>query len=177
MIESKEKVKQAQDAVNKDKQSKQLAEALTAAQVAEKKATEDADAKIKKVLGDKAFTDATNKLKGGAKDAAVKERDTAVKASADAEAKGEAAAQKKSAAAATLEVAAKKKAELENQSSVVLGPNKSTCWAVAFSPDGSLLATGSHRVGSETGKDTLKIWRVADKKPIFTPTEKKDDKK
>jgi WD40 repeat protein len=48
-----------------------------------------------------------------------------------------------------------------------LGPHSSTCWAVAFSPDASLLAVGTHSAG-------VRLWDVAQRKERFpAPTEKK----
>ena len=44
--------------------------------------------------------------------------------------------------------------------SASLGPHKSTLWSVAFSPDGAVLAVGTHNEG-------VRLWNVASKAEVF----------
>jgi hypothetical protein len=84
----------------------------------------------------------------------------AEKAVPEAEKAAQAAAEKKTAAEKTLADATAKAEEVFKQIGTPLPAYKSTLWTVAYSPDGKLLATGSH-------DDSLRLWDVEGKKFLF----------
>ncbi len=73
------------------------------------------------------------------------------KALAEAETKNKQAADKKAAAEKTAAHTKAKSDGLRQRMAVTLSGFKSMVWAVAFSPDGKTIATGSHN-------DSLKLW-------------------
>ena len=61
-----------------------------------------------------------------------------------------------------------KSRELAEQLAKTLTGYKSTVWGVTFSPDGQLVASGSHN-------DSLKVWNVAELEELFPPTDMRFD--
>ena len=59
----------------------------------------------------------------------------------------------------------------EKRETVTFGPHSSTCWCVAFSPDGGVLAVGTHSAG-------VRLWKYM-KAELFPapPEEKKGEEK
>ena len=117
---------------------------------------------------DTATTEAANAGKGvetakkaitdAAKDAAKKT--AAEKQLADAEKAVKTVADKKTAADKAAAEAKTKVETLAVGLSTVVGGFKGSVWAVAFSPNGQVLATGSH-------DDGIRLWDVGTLKPLF----------
>lgn len=129
------------------------------AKKASDEATKAADEAAKPLAGDKPFTEQVTKLKAGPAAEANAARDAAAKVAADLAAKLDQA--KKTVDTATKALADSKaalKALTANQARVVDG-FKSTVWSVAFSPDGNLLAGGSHK--------SLQVWDLSQPKELF----------
>lgn len=148
-----------------DKENKDKAKAATDAKAAADKAAAEAEEKIKAVT-EKEFADAAKKLKEGDLANAMKELEAANKAMNDAAEKVKTAnAAKEAAEKSALEAKAALDKVAEEQATT-FGPYASTVWAVAFSPDGKSLATGSHK--------QIRIWDLAGKKELFpAPAEEK----
>ena len=133
-----------------------IEEAKTAVEAATKAAAEQ----TKAFEGDKEFSEKLKKIKEGPLADAIAENAAATKAAADAPAKIKPAVEKKAAAEKAVAEAKQKSRELADKQAKNLAGYKSSVWTVSFSPDGSLVATGSH-------KDSIKIWKVADATELY----------
>ena len=106
----------------------------------------------------------TNRGRSNVPPLAIAENAAASQAAANAAAKVKAAVGKKAAADKAVAEAKQKSRELAEQQAKTLPGYKSSVWSVSFSPDGKLIATGSH-------KDSIKIWNVADATELFPQPE------
>ncbi|MBP88579.1 MAG: hypothetical protein CMJ64_17995 [Planctomycetaceae bacterium] len=140
---------------------------IEGAKKASDEATKAADEAAKPLAGDKPFTEQVTKLKAGPAAEANTARDAAVKAAADLAAKLDQANKTKDGATKALaDAKANLKALSAKQARVVNG-FKSTVWSVAFSPDGKLVAAGSHK--------SLQVWDLSQPKELFPREEKKEE--
>lgn len=157
---------QLQDLVAMDtyKDNSFLKKVAEEAKAAAEAATKSADEKSKALESDKEFSEKLKKYREGAVDEANAEKDTLTKISDETAGKIKAAEEKKVAAEKAVEEAQAKTRELADQQSKNVADHKSSVWGVAFSSDGKLLATGSH-------KDSLRIWDTAEMKELFPHAE------
>ena len=145
-----------------------LKKAAEEAKAAAEKVTKLAEEKTKAVESDKELTELLKKLKEGSLTNAIRKRDEANQAVADAEAKIKDATQRKETAEKAVAEAKEKSQELADQLAKTLAQHKSSVWSVAYSPDGKLIASGSH-------KDSLRIFESADSKERFPSPEKDEE--
>jgi WD40 repeat protein len=130
-------------------------------------ATKAADEAAKALAEDKPFTEQVTKLKAGPAAEANAARDAAAKAVADLTAKLGEANKTKDAATQALAAAKANLKELSSKQGRTVNGFKSTVWSVAFSPDGKLLAAGSHKA--------LQVWDLSQPKELFPREEKQEE--
>ena len=147
-------LKQIQAAVVLAGKNRFLTKSATEAKAALDAATKAAAEKTKAFAGDKEFSAKLKKVKEGPVADADKEKAAADKASADAAAKIKSLTATKAAAEKAITEAKAKAQELADQQAKTIEGYKSSVWGVAFSADGKLVATGSH-------KDSLRVFETA----------------
>ena len=145
-----------------------LKKAAEEAKSAVEAATKSAEEKTKAFASDKEFTEKLKKIKEGPLADAIKEREAAVAAAAAAVKKVKDSIERQEAAEKAVAEARAKSKELAPQLNKTIAEHKSSVWSVAFSPDGSLLASGSH-------KDSLRVFEVGALKERFPSVEKQDE--
>ena len=155
-----EELKQLEAAFVVAKDNRFLKKAVEEAKAAVEAAVKAAAEQSKAFEGDKEFSEKLKKIKEGPLAEAIAENAAAGQADLNAAAKVKAAAGKKAAADKAVAEAQQKSGELADQQAKTLPGYKSSVWSVSFSPDGKLVATGSH-------KDSIKIWNVADATELF----------
>ena len=140
-------------------------------------AADGAEAKIKAAGNDKAFIEKTKKLKAGTLAEAQAEKVMSEAAIKAAMAETQTATNLIVTQETSVVTAKKQLAALGTQLADTIPGHPSGVWAIAFSPDGKQLVSGSHRVGSESNTDTIKVWDLATKTSLFSPPAKKKDEK
>lgn len=158
---------QAQEIAEKYKGNSFVKVDVEGAKKASDEAVKAAAEKAKALASDKAFTELVTKLNAGSSADAAKERDAAAKTAADLTAAVAKAQQVKEAATTALAAAKTALKELSGKQSTRLNGFKSTVWTVAFSPDGSRLAGGSHKA--------LRVWDLTQPLELFPQAAKKDE--
>ena len=171
------KVTAAQEALDKDKENKDLQKKLADAKAAQKKAVDASNAKIKALAGDKEFSEVLKMLQAASTEDVEKKKAeiSAPLAELDKQAKG--AVDAKAAAEKSLAESKKAIRDISHKQATNLGEYQSSVWSVAFSPDGKHLATGSHRANHAADKTTLRLYDVASKKRLLGPPPAKEKEK
>ena len=170
------KVAAAQAALDQDKENKDLQKKLAAAKAAQKKAVDNSNAKIKGLAGDKEFSAVLKTLQAASLEDVEKKKGEISAPLADFDKQTKAAQEAKEAAEKTTLASRTAIRELSQKQAVSIGHYKSSVWAVAFSPDGKQLATGSHRANYATDKTTLRLFQVTDGKRLFPPPPQTEEK-
>jgi len=145
-----------------------LKKAAEEAKAAVEAATKSAEEKTKAFAGDKEFAEKLKKFKEGPLADAVNARAEASKSATAAAEKVKDATQRQAAAEKAVAEARAKNKELAPQLNKTVAQHKSSVWSVAFSPDGKLLASGSH-------KDSLRVFEVNELKERFPQPEKNEE--
>jgi len=163
------KVATAQEALDKDKENKDLQKKLAAAKAAQKKALDNSNAKIKALAGDKEFAAVLKTLQAASTEDVEKKKAEISTPLADFDKQSKASEDAKQAAEKTLADSRVLIRELSQKQAVSVGSYKSSVWSVAFSPNGKQLATGSHRSNYAEDKTTLRVYEIAGSKRLFPP--------
>ncbi len=162
------KQQQAAEALKKDPKKAELKKAADAAKSAAGKLAGEIDAKIKSLQGDKKLSETLTALKKKGLEEVQKQAEAWKKEAESAENARVAAQRKLDDAEAALKKAKEALKAQVDALAVDLPVFESSVWAVAYSPDGKWLATGTHRIGKEFPTDTVRIWRRSDRKSMFT---------
>ena len=149
---------------------KPLKKALDEAAQATAAAKKVSDEKQKAVAGDKALAEQLKKLAAGKVEDVQKAVAEAAKAATEMEAKVKNAGQQKADAEKGIAEAQKQIKEIADKQASNLADHKSSVWAVAFSPNGALVASGSH-------KDSLRVWQLDGMKELFPRPAAEEGKK
>ena len=158
LAESKQN--QVKEGADKFKDNDFLKKALDEATKATQAAKKASDEKQKAVAGDKPLAEQLKKLAAGKIEDTQKAVGEAAKAATEMEAKVKNADQQKAAAEKGIADAQKQIKEIAGKQARDLAEHNSSVWAVAFSPNGALLASGSH-------KDSLRVWQLDGMKELF----------
>ncbi|MAV37061.1 MAG: hypothetical protein CMJ59_16570 [Planctomycetaceae bacterium] len=148
-----EELKQVEAALTLAKDNQILKEARDAAQKAAEVATKAAAERTKAFEGDKDFSAKLKTITEGPLPESQKEKQTADKAATDGANKVKSLNDQKTAADKAITEAKTKRDELSEQQAKTVSGYKGSVWTVAFSNDGKLFATGSH-------KDTLRVFAL-----------------
>ena len=158
-----EELKQVEAALLLAKDNQILKEARDAAKAAAEAATKAAAEKTKAFEGDKDFSAKLKTITEGPLADSQKEKQAADKMASDSVAKVKTLTDQKTAADKAITEAKAKRDELSEQQAKTVSGYKGSVWSVAFSNDGKLIATGSH-------KDTLRIFALGDEVQELHPS-------